>query len=466
MQRHQRLVNSYEADKRDVSELRWAVGFPKTSRILRVKLLVIALLAALATTTNSAGGQQSGPRPNFVVILVDDMGMGDLSLTGHPTIRTPHLDQMAREGLRFTSLYAAPVCTPARGMFMTSRYPVRTGLLWPTGPMDSSGIKSDEVTLPEALRTQGYRTAMFGKWHLGDFDADPAFNPTRHGFDRFLGIPYSHDYNPPKGVPLYRDTRLVEQPVVHSTMTKRFTEETVRFIRESVGRPFFIYLAHPMPHIPVASSEEFHGHSLAGRYGDAVEELDWSVGQLIAALKERHVDSNTVVVFMSDNGPWIDAGLQAYDRGERGVKSQGDVGWAGLLRGGKGSTWEGGVRVPGIVRWPGVVAGGRVSSEIVSILDWFPTFVRLAGGEMPNDRPIDGIDMTPLLRGTGPSPRTELLYFLRSTLEGVRDGEWKLRVAGGPQLFNLNTDPAERYSVASVYPDIVARLQAKMSAFK
>jgi arylsulfatase A len=431
-----------------------------------LKRLVTAVLVALAITTNSAAGQQSAARPNFVVILVDDMGMGDLSSTGHPTIRTPHIDRMALEGLRFTSLYSAPVCTPARGMFMTSRYPVRTGLVSPTGPAESSGIKSDEVTLPEALRAQGYRTAMFGKWHLGDFDTDTTFNPTKHGFDTFLGIPYSHDYNPPKGVPLYHDMRLVEQPVVHSTMTKRFTEEAVRFIRNSAGRPFFIYLAHPMPHVPVASSREFHGHSLAGRYGDAVEELDWSVGQIITALQQRHVDRNTVLVFMSDNGPWIDAGLQAYDRGERGVKSQGDVGWAGLLRGGKGSTWEGGVRVPGIVRWPGTVAGGRVTAEIVSILDWFPTFVHLAGGRMPTDRAIDGVDLTPLLRGIGPSPRTELFYFLGSTLEAVRDGEWKLRVAGGPQLFNLNTDPAERYNVASIHPVIVTRLRAKMGAFR
>jgi arylsulfatase A len=431
-----------------------------------MRVLIAAILVSLVTVPKTGDAQRSAPRPNVVVFLVDDMGMGDLSVTGHPTIRTPHLDQMAREGLRFTSFYAAPACTPARGMFMTSRYPVRTGLLWPTGPAAASGITADEVTLPEALKAQGYRTAMFGKWHLGDLDTEPAFNPTKHGFDTFLGIPYSHDYDPPKGVPLYRDTRLIEQPVVHSTMTKRLTEETVRFIRESAGTPFFIYVAHPMPHIPIASSEAFRGHSLAGGYGDAVEELDWSVGQVLAALKERNLDSNTVTVFMSDNGPWLDASLRVYDRGTRGVKGQGDVGWAGLLRGGKSSTWEGGIRVPGIVRWPGTVAGGRISSDIVSILDWFPTFVNAAGGQMPTDRPIDGVDLTPLLKGTGPSPRKEIFHFVRSKLEAVRDGEWKLRVETTPQLFNLSTDPAERYDVATAHPEIVARLQAKISAFK
>ena len=433
-----------------------------------MKVLLAAILAALATAPHSATAQRS-TQPNFVVFLVDDMGMADLSVTGHPTIRTPHLDQMAREGLRFTSFYAAPACTPARGMFLTSRYPVRTGLLWPTGPGDSSGIKLDEITLPEALKARGYRTAMFGKWHLGDFETEPSFHPMKHGFDEFLGIPYSHDYFPipPNGVPLYRDTRLIEQPVVHSTMTKRLTEETVRFIRESTGQPFFIYVAHPMPHIPIASSEEFRGHSLAGRYGDVVEELDWSVGQVLAALKERRIDSNTVTVFMSDNGPWLGMSFQLYDRGPRGVKLQGDIGWSGMLRDGKGTTFEGGIRVPGIVRWPGTVPGGRVSSDIVSILDWFPTFVNAAGGKMPADRPIDGVDITALLRGTGPSARKDLFYFFQSKLEAVRDGEWKLRVAtAGPQLFNLSTDPAERYNVAATNPEIVARLQAKMDAFK
>lgn len=422
---------------------------------------------ALATPAlaQRAGAQAS--RPNFVVFLVDDMGAADLSVTGHPTIRTPNLDQMAREGIRFTSFYAAPSCTPARGMLLTSRYPVRTGLLAPTGPAVASGVKADEVTLPEALKAQGYRTAMFGKWHLGDFDTEPAFNPTAHGFDTFLGIPYSHDYNPPKGVPLYRDTRMVEQPVVHSTMTKRFTEEAVKFIGDAGSSPFFIYVAYPMPHIPIAASEKFRGHSIAGRYGDVIEEIDWGVGQVLAALKARNLDRNTVTVFMSDNGPWVTMAEQLYDRGERGTKQQGDVGWSGMLRGSKGTTWEGGIRVPGIVRWPGTIPGGRVSSDIVSILDLYPTFVAAAGGKMPADRPIDGVDMTALLKGTGSSARKDLFYFVNSAIQAVRDGEWKLVVAPGPTaLFNLNSDPAERHDVAASNPEVVARLRSKIDTFK
>jgi arylsulfatase A len=440
----------------------------------RATLAFAVVLSALPLSLQSQA--QPAPRPNVVVFLVDDMGAADLGVTGHPTIKTPHLDQMAREGLRFTSFYSAPACTPARGMFLTSRYPVRTGLLTPTGPAHASGVKADEVTLPEALKAQGYRTGMFGKWHLGDFDTEPAFNPTAHGFDTFLGIPYSHDYNPPKGVPLYRNTQMIEQPVVHSTMTKRFTEEAVRFIRESANRPFFAYVAHPMPHIPIAASQDFHGHSVAGRYGDVVEELDWSVGQVLAALKQRNLDRNTVVVFMSDNGPWLAMSEQLYDRAERGTKLQGEVGWSGVLRGSKGSTWEGGVRVPGIIRWPGTIPAGRVSSDIVSIMDLYPTFVRAAGGRIAADRPIDGVDVTAVLKGTGPSARKELFYFLNANLQAVREGEWKVRVAppdgaargAAPavELFNLAVDPAERHNVAATNPEIVSRLKQKIEAFK
>jgi arylsulfatase A-like enzyme len=437
--------------------------------------LIRLLFAVAVLGAPGVSEAQSAARPNIVVFLVDDMGAADLSVTGHPTIRTPNLDRMASEGIRFTSFYAAPSCTPARGMLLTSRYPVRTGLLVPTGPAHASGIKADEVTLPEALKAQGYRTAMFGKWHLGDFDTEPAFNPTAHGFDTFLGIPYSHDYNPPKGVPMYRNTQLAEQPVVHSTMTKRFTEEAVRFIRESGNRPFFLYVAHPMPHIPIATSQEFHGHSLAGRYGDVVEEIDWSVGQVLAALKARNLDRNTAVVFMSDNGPWLAVSEQLYDRGDRGTKLQGDVGWSGSLRGSKGSTWEGGMRVPAIVRWPGTVPPGRVSSDMVSIMDLYPTFVRAAGGQLPADRPIDGVDALALLKGTGPGARKDFFYFQNRNVQAIREGAWKLRVAppdgqtgaaAVPALFNLQIDPAERHDVSAANPDIVARLRERMTGFR
>jgi arylsulfatase A-like enzyme len=426
-----------------------------------MKSFAVSLVVALALSTTAPTMQSS--QPNVIIFLADDMGAADLSVTGHPTIRTPNLDRMASEGLRFTSFYAAPLCTPARGMLLTGRYPLATGLVTPTGPAHASGIKAEEVTLAEALKARGYRTAMFGKWHLGDFDTEPAFNPTAHGFDAFLGIPYSHDYNPPQGVPLYRNARIVEQPVVPETMTRRFTEEAVAFIRESARRPFFLYVAHPMPHIPLGASEQFRGHSIAGHYGDVIEELDWSVGQVLAELKARNLDRNTVTVFMSDNGPWIGMAEEVYDRGQRGVKARGDVGWSGVLRGAKGTTWEGGVRVPAIIRWPGTVPAGRVSSEIVSILDLYPTFAGAAGARIAADQPMDGKDVMPLLKGTGPGARRELFYFLHRRLEAIREGEWKLRVtAAAPEaeLFNLNIDPAERHNVAASHPDIVDRLRA------
>jgi len=444
------------------------------------------------------------PRPNVVVILADDLGYADLSLTGNPVIRTPNIDQMARDGMELTSFYAAPVCTPSRGMFLTGRYPPRTGLLVPTGPGSPEGIRPDEITLAQALKAQGYRTAMCGKWHLGDFDTNPAFNPTAHGFDSFLGLPYSHDYDPAAGVPLYRGTQKVEQPVAYQTLTQRYTQEAIRFMRASASQPFFVYLAHNMPHIPIGTSDSFKGHSRAGRYGDVIEEIDWSVGQVLSTIKQLGLDRKTITVFMSDNGPWVTMGQQTYDRQARGTKIVGDVGWAGLLRGSKGDTYEGGIRVPAIFRWPGTIPAAHVSADMASIMDLFPTFVDLAGGKPPSDRPFDGLNILPLLKG-GASPRKEFFYFSGGTMQAVRQGSWKLRIApagrgggmpaagrgggmppGGPgggmpaagpggggqpasaaaepELFNLDTDPAERYNAAAEHPDLVAQLRARMQS--
>jgi arylsulfatase A len=482
---------------------------------VRALAIIAGLVSMFGGPPQAQQGPGQAPRPNIVVFLTDDQGYGDLSLTGHPTIRTPNVDRLAREGIQLRSFYGAPNCTPSRGMFMTGRYPPRTGLLSPTGPGHPSGIQASEITLPEALKSRGYRTAMFGKWHLGDFATEPRFNPTAHGFDVFLGIPYSHDYNPPEGVPLFRGTTLEERPVAYQTMTKRFTQEAVRFIRASAGQPFFIWMAHPMPHVPIGTSEEFRGRSRAGRYGDVVEELDWSVGEVQKTLTEMKLDRNTIIVYMSDNGPWVSVGERLYDRKERGTKELGDVGWAGLLRGAKQSTWEGGVRVPAVVRWPAMIPGGRISADMVSTMDLYTTFVRAAGAAVPSDRPVDGVDILPLLRGTGPAPRSEFFYFAGANLQGVREGAWKLRVAadasadgsrqggrgrgrgdaggvagvggeapstaggaagaqgpdtaratavGEPELFNLENDPSERFNVAATHGEVVARLRARMES--
>ncbi|MEO7189470.1 MAG: sulfatase-like hydrolase/transferase [Vicinamibacterales bacterium] len=485
-------------------------------------LIVVAL--GVVASGQAQRSTTSASRPNFVVILTDDMGYADLHMNGNPVINTPNLDQMARDGLHLTSMYSAPLCTPTRGMFLTSRYPLRTGIINVTGPGSPVGIRKDEVTLAQALKSQGYRTAMFGKWHIGDFDTDAGFNPTAHGFDEFLGLPYSHDYNPAPGVPLYHNTEKVEQPVKYNLLTQRYTQEAIKFIRGAKGQPFFAYVAHNLPHIPIGTSDQFKGHSRAGRYGDVIEEIDWSVGQILTTLKQLGIDRNTIVVFMSDNGPWVSTAEQTYDRQDRGTKVQGDVGWPGILRGSKGQTYEGGVRVPAIVRWPGTIAPLRTSADVFSVMDWFPTFVGLAGGKIAPGHEVDGIDITPFLRGKTPSPRHDYFYFGGAAIQALREGPWKVRVApaegarqggagggrgaaagnggraatdgvagavaaGEPnargranltapnagaaapvaeplvELFNLDTDPAERFNVAASHPDIVARLRARMEAF-
>ncbi|HEX6926760.1 MAG TPA: sulfatase [Longimicrobiaceae bacterium] len=455
----------------------------KTRRLWPIALahLLAAIPPTLAAQEPGSAGQI--PRPNIIVILTDDQGYGDLSSYGHPTLRTPNIDRMAEEGIRFTSFYATTsVCTPSRAALLTGRYPVRTGLVRVLGPGAEMGLPDSELTLAEALREQGYRTAMIGKWHLGD---RPEFNPLRHGFDEFFGVPYSHDFRPPfvadappEGVPLLRGYDIVERPVDFPNMTQRFTAEAIRFIRESGGRPFFLYFAHPMPHLPVEPSEDFRGRSRAGRYGDVVEEIDWSVGEILRTLKELGIEQRTIVVYTSDNGPWQNQPPRMLQDGQRPW----DVGSAGPLRGAKGSTWEGGVRVPGIVWWPGTIPAGQVSADIVTNMDLFPTLLRLAGGELPEGHRLDGVDILPVLEGQGPSPRQELFYFLGPELQAVRVGRWKLRVvppasqagqvsaapqqtSAVPELYDLEVDPSERYNMAAEHPDIVSRLMRRMEEF-
>lgn len=412
-------------------------------------------------------------RPNVVILLADDLGYGDLGCYGHPTIRTPNLDRMAAEGMKLTQFYsAASLCTPSRAALLTGRLPVRSGLTGVLFPFSRSGLPRGEITLAGSLKARGYATMCVGKWHLGH---EPEFLPTRHGFDRFLGVPYSHDMTiagggPSLALPLMRDESVAEPRVDAATLTGRYTDEAVGFLREHGqdgsrrGAPFFLYVAYSSPHTPLAAGEAQRGRSARGPYGDAVEELDASVGSILRALRENALDSDTLVVFTSDNGPWL---LQGTNGGS-----------AGLLREGKGSTWEGGMREPCLVRWPGVVTPGRVSGDIACTMDWFVTVLRLAGAEVPGDRPIDGVSLIPILEGTGPSPRRVMPYFAGSSLAAIRKGPWKLhlssrdansanpfrmvpKVHAAPLLYHLDHDPSESHDLALRHPEVVAELVAE-----
>lgn len=337
------------------------------------------------------------PAPNIVILLADDLGYGDLGCYGHPTIRTPSLDRMAAEGMKFTQFYAACYCTPSRAGLLLGRLPVRSGLNRVLGPRSRGGIPDSEITLAAALKPRGYANICIGKWHLGHL---PRFAPTRHGFDHYLGIPYSNDMDradlgePP--TPLLRDETVIEQPAMQDTLTKRYTDEALRFIREHAagarqGHPFFLYLPYTFPHVPLHASDTFRGKSTRGLYGDVVEELDASVGQILDTLRREQLAGSTLVIFTSDNGPWL---MQHLDGGS-----------AGLLREGKGTTWEGGVRVPCLALWPGTIAPGRVVQDLASELDLFATSVELSGGTLAADRSYDSHSLVPLLRGSGGGTR-------------------------------------------------------------
>jgi arylsulfatase A-like enzyme len=435
------------------------------------------VLAAVVVVTSAPAFAQGGRPPNVIIIFTDDQGYGDLGSYGHPTIRTPHLDRMALEGQRWTSFYAAPVCTPSRAQLMTGRLAIRTGLS--SGvlfPNSTGGLQPGEVTIPEVLKPKGYASLAIGKWHLGHL---PRYLPTAQGFDRYFGIPYSNDmdrdpsiavadvfrrtmspsvadYN----VPLMRNEKVVERPADQTTITRRYTDEAIAFIREQRAQPFFLYLAHSLPHVPLFRSKEFEGRSARGVYGDVVEEIDHNVGRIFDTLRELSLDRQTLVIFLSDNGPWAP------------YQEQG--GSAGLLRGAKGSTWEGGVRVPAIFWQPGTVQPGIVTG-IGSELDLLPTLAHVAGAAAPADRPIDGMDLSATLRTGAPSPRDAVFYYAASGLTGVRRGAFKLHqamaagsgAAGVPapvqpppawELYNLDEDPSEKFDLARNRPEIVAEL--------
>jgi arylsulfatase A-like enzyme len=445
-------------------------------------------MVALALALGVIHAQRQTP-PNIVIILADDMGYGDLGSFGNPNIRTPHLDHMVAEGQKWTNFYVQPVCSPSRAALLTGRLPIRSGMYGtPSGTapkvfMDNAaqGLPLEEITIAELLRPRGYATAIVGKWHLGHL---PQFLPMAQGFDYWFGLPFSHDmrmtvprdkglnteaYYHPKpeywDVPLMRNGEVIERPVDHRTLTRRYTDEAIRFIQDHRGGPFFLYLAHSLPHIPLARSAEFEGHSAAGIYGDVIEELDASTGRILDALKAAGLDRNTLVVFTSDNGPWLPFGAHG--------------GSAGPLREGKGTTWEGGVRTPAIFWWPGTVAP-KVVTEVASAMDLFVTAGTLAGATLPSDRPIDGVDLAPALTGHGPVPSRTLFYYADRELRAVRKGPWKAHfITSGayaqgeprrehdpPLLFNLADDPGEHRDVAALHPDVVADLVREAEAHR
>ncbi len=414
------------------------------------------LQTTAAGIAGSVTGRAAGP-PNIILIYADDLGYGDLGCYGS-RLRTPNLDRMAAEGARFTQFYSAsPLCSPSRAALMTGRYPTRVSVPRVLNPRDITGLPDDETTLAQVLKKAGYRTMCIGKWHLGHL---PQYLPVKRGFDGYFGIPYSNDMTP---TPLVRDAQTIEEPVKQETLTARYTEEALKFIASATPGPFFLYMPHTFPHIPLHASPKFRGKSPLGIYGDVVAELDWSVGEVLAALKKHELDQNTLVLFSSDNGPWYQ-------------------GSPGQLRGRKGMTWEGGVRVPLLARLPGRIPSSMVARGVASTMDVFPTVAKLCGAP-PASKPQDGIDIWPLLAGQKPQlEREALLYFDFINVQCARLGRWKLHVArhnsatwspapaagrvnlplDPPELYDLERDLDESYDVAAAQPKVVAEIQGRI----
>ncbi len=420
--------------------------------------------------------QATGPAdrsPNVIIIYADDLGYADLGCYGAKNIQTPHLDRLAQEGVRFTDFYVAQaVCSASRAALLTGCYPNRIGILGALGPAGKTGISSQEKTIADLLRARGYATAIYGKWHLGHQDP---FLPRRHGFDDYYGLPYSNDMWPRHPTAKFPDLPLISGETVlernpdQRRLTSEYTKRAVGFIASHVNRPFFLYVPHNMPHVPLHVSEHRPGRSAQGLYGDVIEEIDWSVGQIMAALKKHSLDQHTLVLFTSDNGPWLSYGNHA--------------GSAGRLREGKGTTWEGGVRVPCILRWPGKIPAGTTCREPAMTIDLLPTFAGLSGAALPEHK-IDGLDIWPLISGQpgAKCPHQAYYFYWERHLQAVRSGPWKLHFphnyrtlagkAGGKDgapapyaqtttaqvLYNLETDPSETTDVSARHPEVVSKL--------
>jgi arylsulfatase A-like enzyme len=438
-------------------------------------LLVGVVVLAFAGRGAALEPAKPGRPPNFVVILADDQGYGDLGCYGAKDFATPNLDRMAREGVRFTDFYVAqPVCSASRAALLTGCYPNRIGILGALGPKDTHGISDREQTLADILKPRGYATAIYGKWHLGH---RPKFLPTRHGFDDYFGLPYSNDMWPNHptdkfpDLPLIEGEKVVEHNPDQAKLTTWYTERAVRFIEKNADRPFLLYVPYAMPHVPLHVSRKFKGKSKQGLYGDVIMEIDWSVGEILGTLKKHGLDERTLVIFTSDNGPWLSYGNHA--------------GSAGPLREGKATTWEGGVRLPCVMRWSGKIPAGTVCREPTMTIDILPTVAKLAGADLPK-QPIDGLDIWPLMAGTpaAKSPHEALYFYWKQDLEAVRSGRWKLHFPhayvtladmpagkeGKPAkyadektplaLFDLESDIGETKNVVNHHPDVVRRLEA------
>ncbi len=434
--------------------------------MMRTYLLALLLTCSLSSVYAS-------DKPNVVLIFADDLGYGDLGCYGATQWQTPNLDQLAKEGRRFTDFYVAQaVCSASRAALLTGCYPNRIGIFGALNPSSKVGISEKESTLAKVLKPQGYVSGIFGKWHLGHHDK---FLPTRHGFDEYFGLPYSNDMWPAHPtarnfppLPLLDGTTIVENDFRdQARLTTAYTERAVAFINKHHQQPFFLYAPHTMPHVPLFVSDKFKGKSKQGLYGDVSEEIDWSVGQILKALKKHKLEEKTLVIFTSDNGPWLSYGNHA--------------GITAGLREGKGTTFEGGVRVPCLMRWPGKIPAGSVSREPAMTIDLLPTLAAFAGAKLP-ELPLDGKDIGSLLTGEGKSPHAAYFFWWGGELQALRSGKWKLHfpheyrsLAGEPgrdgkpgkyvtkktglELYDLQSDPRETTNVADQHPAVLAELK-------
>jgi len=440
----------------------------------RIFQLVASTFALVFLTSSAAAQEKANRPPNVIIIYADDMGYADLGCFGAKQIKTPNLDKMAKQGTRFTSFYVSQaVCSASRAALMTGKYSNRAGILGALGPASKTGLAAQHTTIAEMLKTLGYATSMIGKWHLGH---RPDYLPTKRGFDEYYGLPYSNDMWPKHPTSKFPDLPLIDGVKTialnpdQTKLTTDYTDRALKFIRKNKDQPFFIYLAHNMPHVPLFVSDRQKGKSAGGLYGDVIEEIDWSVGQILQTLQDLGIDDNTLVIFTSDNGPWLSYGNHS--------------GSAGLLREGKGTTWEGGVRVPFIARWPGRIPADKTQHEPAMTIDILPTVARVTGAKLPAGK-LDGKDIRPLLfnEANAKSPHDAYYFYWNNELHAVRSGPWKLyfprtyrsmignepgkegqpglykNVKAGQELFNLVSDLSETTDVAARNPEVVRRLE-------